>query len=161
MGTGSGRRSSAPPIAASARMPMPSPANTHIRRRPLSSCKGASGIWGAAIASSKLVGAMNRYPASCQGKWHQQEHRLAYIPAFFRHAAEGKRRGCQNRSGALTRREQPNHSGCLYPGSELEQACRAEQGCEDDGVRSGSEARGKIPANCLVAGLLDLYRTLI
>jgi hypothetical protein len=42
------------------------------------------------------------YTASCQGKWHQQEHRLAYIPAFLRHVAEGKRRGCQNRSGALT-----------------------------------------------------------
>ena len=51
-----------------------------------------------------LVGQFNEasYTASCQGKWHQQEHRLAYIPAFLRHVAEGQRRGCQNRPGALT-----------------------------------------------------------
>jgi NAD(P)-dependent dehydrogenase (short-subunit alcohol dehydrogenase family) len=41
------------------------------------------------------------------------------------------------------------------------QTSRAEQGCKDDGVRCGSEAGGKIPANCAAAGLLDLYRTLI
>jgi site-specific recombinase XerD len=32
---------------------------------------------------------------------------------------------------------------------------------KDDGVRHGSEGRRKIPANSPVAGLLDLYRTLI
>jgi integrase len=30
-----------------------------------------------------------------KGKWHQQEHRLAYIPAFLWYFAEGERRGCQ------------------------------------------------------------------
>ena len=37
----------------------------------------------------------------------------------FRHLAEGKRRGCQNRSGALATREQSDHAGCLHTGSEL------------------------------------------
>ena len=46
------------------------------------------------------------------------------------------------------------------PGSELEQAGRTEQGCNDEGVRRGSEARRRIPANCIGVGLLDLYRTL-
>src|SRR3984885_6303485 len=32
----------------------------------------------------------------------------------FRHLAEGKRRGCQNRSGALATREQSDHAGCLH-----------------------------------------------
>jgi hypothetical protein len=41
------------------------------------------------------------------------------------------------------------------------QASRTAQGCNDDGVRRGSEARGKILANFVVAGLLDLYRTFI
>ena len=49
----------------------------------------------------------------------------------------------------------------LHTGSELEQAGSTEQGCKDDGVRRGSEERRKIPANNAIAGLLDLYRTLI
>lgn len=40
------------------------------------------------------------YPASCQVKWHQQGHRLAYIPAFRRHVAEGRWGGCQDRPRA-------------------------------------------------------------
>ncbi len=79
------------------------------------------------------------YQASCESNWHPQEHRLAYFPALLRHIAEGKRRGCQNRSGALTTREQPDHAGCLHTGSELEQAGRTEQGCKNDGVKRGSE----------------------
>ena len=86
---------------------------------------------------------------------------MAHIPALLRHIAEGKRRGCQNRSGALATREQPDHAGCLHTGSELEQAGSTEQGSKHDRVKRGSEGRRKIPANWAVAGLLDLYRTLI
>ena len=53
------------------------------------------------------------------------------------------------------------HAGCLHTGSELEQAGSTEQGCKNDGVKRGSEGRRKIPANWALAGLLDLYRTLI
>ena len=81
--------------------------------------------------------------ASCEGKWHSQEHRLAYFPAFLRHIAEGERRGCQNRSGALTAREQQDHARCLHASSELEQASRTEQGCKDDGVQTWVKWRMK------------------
>ena len=101
------------------------------------------------------------HSASCESNWHSQENRMAHFPALLRHIAEGKRRGCQNRSGALATREQSDHAGCLHTGSELEQACSTEQGCKNDGVKRGSEGRRKIPANSAVAGLLDLYRTLI
>ena len=57
--------------------------------------------------------------------------------------------------------EQSDHAGCLHAGGELEQASCTEQGCKNDGVERGSEGRRKIPANSAVAGLLDLYRTLI
>jgi hypothetical protein len=54
-----------------------------------------------------------------------------------RHFAEGKMERMSNRSGALATREQPDHAGCLHTGSELEQAGSTEQGCEDDGSKSG------------------------
>ena len=67
------------------------------------------------------------------------------LPPLLRHVAEGKRRGHQDRPGALTTREQPNNVGGLHAGSDLEQARRAEQGCEDDGSEfgrnSGANAR--------------------
>jgi hypothetical protein len=34
------------------------------------------------------------------------KHRLTHFPALLRHVAEGQRRGCQDRSGAPTTREQ-------------------------------------------------------
>ena len=34
----------------------------------------------------------------------QKENRMAHFPALLRHIAEGKRRGCQNHSGALATR---------------------------------------------------------
>ena len=86
---------------------------------------------------------------------------MAHFPSLLRHVIEGKWRGCQNRAGALATREQPDHAGCLHTDSELRQAGGTEQGCEDDGVRRGSEERREIPANNSVAGLLDPYRTLI
>jgi integrase len=45
------------------------------------------------------------------------------------HVAEGKGRGCQNRSGAFATREQQNNARCLHASCELEQAGRTEQGC--------------------------------
>jgi hypothetical protein len=76
--------------------------------------------------------------------------------------------GWQNHSGAFTAREQPNHAGCLYPSSELEQAGCTEQGCKckDDGAGSGSGGRREIPANYPVADIgplleLDLIVTLM
>ncbi len=49
-----------------------------------------------------------------KSNWHPQENRTAHFPALLRHIAEGKRRGCQNRSGALAAREQSDHIGCLH-----------------------------------------------
>jgi hypothetical protein len=90
---------------------------------------------------------MKRYiKPVAQGERHQQEHRLAHFPPLLRHAAEGQRGRCQDRSGALTAREQQDHAGCLHAGSELEQASRTEQGCKDDGSRSWVRNEGKIPA---------------
>ena len=43
-----------------------------------------------------------------------KKNQMAHFPALLRHTAEGKRRGCQNRSGALARREQSDHAGCLH-----------------------------------------------
>jgi hypothetical protein len=75
---------------------------------------------------------MKPYQASCEGKWHQQEHRLAHFPPLLRHVAEGQRR-CQNRSGALTTREQQNNPRRLHASRELEQASRTEQSRKADG----------------------------
>ena len=60
------------------------------------------------------------HSASCKGDWHSQENRMAYFPALLRHIAEGKRRGCQNRPGALTAREQQDHARCLHTSIEHE-----------------------------------------
>ena len=85
---------------------------------------------------------MKRYikPVAQQSR-HQQEHRLAHFPPFLRHVAEGERGGCEDRTGALTARQQQDHAGRLHAGSELEQASRTEQGCKDDGVERGSKQR--------------------
>ena len=49
------------------------------------------------------------YSASGESNWHPQENRMAHFPTLLRHVAEGKRRGCRNRSGAPATREQSNH----------------------------------------------------
>jgi hypothetical protein len=74
------------------------------------------------------------HQASCEGKWHSQEDRLAYFPSLLRHLAEGEWRRRQDGSGALTAREQQNNARCLHASGELEQASRTEQGCKDDGL---------------------------
>jgi integrase len=48
---------------------------------------------------------------------HLQEHRLAHLPPYLRHTAEGQRGRCEDRSGAFTAREQQDHAGCLHAGS--------------------------------------------
>ena len=64
---------------------------------------------------------MKRHIKLVEGNWHSRENRMAHFPAFLQHIAEGKRKRCQNRSGALATREQSDHAGCLHTGSELEQ----------------------------------------
>jgi hypothetical protein len=73
-----------------------------------------------------------------------QEDRMAHFPALLRHAAEGKWRGCQNRSGALATREQSDHAGCLRKGCELEQAA-AQSKVVKDVSDVGQKAEEKYP----------------
>jgi hypothetical protein len=62
------------------------------------------------------------YQASCEGKWHSQEDRLAYFPSLLRHLAEGEWRRRQDGPGNFTAREQQNNARCLHASGELEQA---------------------------------------
>jgi integrase len=58
--------------------------------------------------------------------WHTFRHTFGTL-------LKAKRRGCEDRSGALTARQQQDHARRLHAGSDLEQAGRTEQGCKDDG----------------------------
>ena len=70
---------------------------------------------------SQVIVASEHRQASCEGKWHSQEDRLAYFPSLLRHLAEGEWRRRQDGSGALTAREQQNSARRLYASGELEQ----------------------------------------
>ena len=43
--------------------------------------------------------------------------RLAHLPPYLRHVAQGKWGRYEDRPGAFTAREQQDHTGCLYAGS--------------------------------------------
>ncbi len=52
---------------------------------------------------------------------HHQEHRLAHLPPFLRHAAEGEWGRRENRTGSLEAREQQDHARRVHAGRELGQ----------------------------------------
>ena len=56
---------------------------------------------------------------AAKASWHPQEHRLAHLPPFLRHTAEGQRGRCEDRPGAFTARKQQDHARRLHAGSEL------------------------------------------
>jgi integrase len=113
----------------------------------------------AALLAGQLDEAV--HPACRKSGRHSQTNRLAHLPPYLRHSAQGERGRCEDRPGALTAREQPHHAGGLHASRDFEQARRTEQGCEDDGSKRGHNGDWRTCKISMIPGLLCPYRAQI